>query len=225
MAPERSVSKRLKASPRATHARCMHRAAWDPMGEVKTLGKWWKTRGKPCKTMENLGKPVGFIIFMNTLGANYQTTLGSSWFMHIYNIYIPWGYENSSQLMTGSDLQLITFPHQRNFKTWFCESLLFFVATRIYIYIYGRGRRFPERTSIRIIELEKKQCFTVVKWRFYMSFFSLLMSFNYGSIFFRPSKLKSIMDHHNMFFWCSYFLYWNYEVHILCYIKDHWKRV
>ena len=69
-----------------------------------------------------------------------------------------------------------------------------------YIYIYGRGRRFPERTSIRIIELEKKQCFTVVKWRFFMSFFSLLMSFNYGSIFFRPSKLKSIMDHHNMFF-------------------------
>ena len=54
----------------------------------------------------------------------------------------------------------------------------------IYIYIYGRGRRFPERTSIRIIELEKKQCFTVVKWRFFMSFFSLLMSFNYGSIFF-----------------------------------------
>ena len=39
------------------------------------------------------------------------------------------------------------------------------------IYIYGRGRRFPERTSIRIIELEKKQCFTVVKWRFFMSFF------------------------------------------------------
>ena len=69
-----------------------------------------------------------------------------------------------------------------------------------YIYIYGRGRRFPERTSIRIIELEKKQCFTVVKWRFFMSFFSLLMSFHYGSIFFRPSKLKSIMDHHNMFF-------------------------
>ena len=68
------------------------------------------------------------------------------------------------------------------------------------MYIYGRGRRFPERTSIRIIELEKKQCFTVVKWRFFMSFFSLLMSFNYGSCFFRPSKLKSIMDHHNMFF-------------------------
>ena len=68
------------------------------------------------------------------------------------------------------------------------------------MYIYGRGRRFPERTSIRIIELEKKQCFTVVKWRFFMSFFSLLMSFNHGSIFFRPSKLKSIMDHHNMFF-------------------------
>ena len=68
------------------------------------------------------------------------------------------------------------------------------------MYIYGRGRRFPERTSIRIIELEKKQCFTVVKWRFFMSFFSLLMSFHYGSIFFRPSKLKSIMDHHNMFF-------------------------
>ena len=44
-------------------------------------------------------------------------------------------------------------------------------------------------------------------------------------IFFRPSKLKSIMDHHNMFFWCSYFLHWNYEVHTLCYIKDHWKRV
>ena len=69
-----------------------------------------------------------------------------------------------------------------------------------HIYIYGRGRRFPERTSIRIIELEKKQCFTVVKWRFFMSFFSLLMSFNYGSNLFRPSKLKSIMDHHNMLF-------------------------
>ena len=95
----------------------------------------------------------------------------------------------------------------------------------VYIYIYGRGRGFPERMSIRIIELEKKQCFTVVKWIFFMSFFSLLMSFNYGSNFFRPSKLKSIMDHHNMFFWCSYFLHWNYEVHILFYIKDHWKRV
>ena len=70
----------------------------------------------------------------------------------------------------------------------------------IYIYTYGRGRRFPERTSIRIIELEKKQCFTVLKWRFFMSFFSLLMSFHYGSFIFRPSKLKSIMDHHNMFF-------------------------
>ena len=33
-----------------------------------------------------------------------------------------------------------------------------------------------------------------------MSFFSLLMSFDYGSIFFRPSKLKSIMDPQNMFF-------------------------
>ena len=54
----------------------------------------------------------------------------------------------------------------------------------IYIYIYGRGRRFPERTSIRIIELEKKRCFTVVKWRLFMSFFSLLMSFHYGSFFF-----------------------------------------
>ena len=64
------------------------------------------------------------------------------------------------------------------------------------IYIHGRGRRFPERTSIRIIELEKKQCFTVVKWRFFMLFFSLLVSFNYGSIFFRPSKLKSVMDPH-----------------------------
>ena len=50
--------------------------------------------------------------------------------------------------------------------------------------------------SIRIIELEKKQCFTVVKWRFFMLFFSLLVSFNYGSIFFRPSKLKSVMDPH-----------------------------
>ena len=26
-----------------------------------------------------------------------------------------------------------------------------------------------------------------------------------------------------VFFWCSYFLHWNYEVDILCYIKDHWK--
>ena len=69
-------------------------------------------------------------------------------------------------------------------------------ATTYNIYIYGRGRRFPERTSIRIIELEKKQCFTVVKWRFFMLFFSLLVSFNYGSIFFRPSKLKSVMDPH-----------------------------
>ena len=66
----------------------------------------------------------------------------------------------------------------------------------IYIYIYGRGRGFPERMSIRIIELEKKQCFTVVKWRFFMLFFSLLVSFNYGSFFFRPSKLKSVMDPH-----------------------------
>ena len=40
----------------------------------------------------------------------------------------------------------------------------------------------------------------MVKWRFFMLFFSLLMSFNYGSFFFRPSKLKSIMDHHKMFF-------------------------
>ena len=71
-----------------------------------------------------------------------------------------------------------------------------YIYMYIYIYIYGRGRRFPERTSIRIIELEKKQCFTVVKWRFFMLFFSLLVSFNYGSIFFRPSKLKSVMDPH-----------------------------
>ena len=56
-------------------------------------------------------------------------------------------------------------------------------------------------------------------------FFSLLMSFNYGSFFFRPSKLKSSSDHHKLFFWCSYFLHWNYEVHFLFYIKDHWKRV
>ena len=68
--------------------------------------------------------------------------------------------------------------------------------TYAHIYIYGRGRGFPERMSIRIIELEKKQCFTVVKWRFFMLFFSLLVSFNYGSIFFRPSKLKSVMDPH-----------------------------
>ena len=76
------------------------------------------------------------------------------------------------------------------------ESTIFYV----YIYIYGRGRRFPERTSIRIIELKKKQCFTVVKWTFFIFFFSLLMSFNYGSIFFRPSKLKSSSDHHKLFF-------------------------
>ena len=28
-----------------------------------------------------------------------------------------------------------------------------------------------------------------------------------------------------VFFWCSYFLHWNYKVHFLFYIKDHWKRV
>ena len=92
--------------------------------------------------------------------------------------------------------------------------------------MYGRGRRFPERTSIRIIELEKKQCFTVVKMEifhvvlFIVNVFQLRINFfssvevevNYG-----PSQL--------CFFWCSYFLHWNYEVHILCYIKDHWKRV
>ena len=55
-------------------------------------------------------------------------------------------------------------------------------------------------TSIRIIEFVKKQCFTVVKWTFFIYFFSLLMSFNYGSIFFRPSKLKSSLEHHNFVF-------------------------
>ena len=87
------------------------------------------------------------------------------------------------------------------------------------IYTAGGGGS-PRGRQSGSFELEKKQCFTVVKWRFFMSFFSLLMSFNYGSTFFRPSKLKSIMDHHNMFFfWCSYFLHWNYEVHILCAIS------
>ena len=55
-------------------------------------------------------------------------------------------------------------------------------------------------TSIRIIELVKKQCFTVVKWTFFIYFFALLMSFNYGSNFFRPSKLKSSLEHHNFVF-------------------------
>ena len=40
-----------------------------------------------------------------------------------------------------------------------------FNASFLHIYIYGRGSRFSDRTSIRIIEFEKKQCFTVVKWR------------------------------------------------------------
>ena len=65
-----------------------------------------------------------------------------------------------------------------------------YVITHTYIYIYGRGRGFPERMSIRIIELEKKQCFTVVKWRFFMLFFSLLVSFNYGSIFFSSVEVE-----------------------------------
>ena len=43
------------------------------------------------------------------------------------------------------------------------------------------------------------------KMIFFVSFFSLLMSFNYESFFFRPSKLKSIMDHHNVFFWVFLF--------------------
>ena len=67
-----------------------------------------------------------------------------------------------------------------------------------------------------------------------MDFFHVVLFivdvFQLRIIFFRPSKLKAIMDHHNMFFFfffflCSYFLHWNYEVHILCYIKDHRKRV
>ena len=86
---------------------------------------------------------------------------------------------------------------------------------------YARGSRFSDRTSIWIIDFEKNQCFTVVKWGFLMPFISYMMCCNDGSIFFGPSKLRSFFDHHNMFFWCVFFPHWNYEVDI----KDHWKRV
>ena len=36
---------------------------------------------------------------------------------------------------------------------------LHYIHINIYIYIYGRGSRFSDRTSIRIIEFEKKTVF------------------------------------------------------------------
>ena len=75
-----------------------------------------------------------------------------------------------------------------------------YINYNIYIYIYGRGRRFPERTSIRIIELEEKQCFTVVKWTFFIFSFHCWCRLITDQFFFRPSKLKSSSDHHKLFF-------------------------
>ena len=113
-------------------------------------------------------------------------------------IYILWLYHYIYIMTIDNHLDNHFDNHFDNHLDNHIDNHYFHLS--LYIYIYGRGRRFPERTSIRIIELEKKQCFTVVKLTFFIFFFSLLMSFNYGSIFFRPSKLKSSSDHHKLFF-------------------------
>ena len=53
----------------------------------------------------------------------------------------------------------------------------------MYIYI-RQGEEVPREDVNQDHWIGEKQCFTVVKWRLFMSFFSLLMSFHYGSFFF-----------------------------------------
>ena len=60
-----------------------------------------------------------------------------------------------------------------------------------YIYIYIRqGEEVPREDVNQDHWIGEKQCFTVVKWRFFMSFFSLLMSFNYVVFFFSSVEVE-----------------------------------
>ena len=95
----------------------------------------------------------------------------------------------------------------------------------MYIYIYTAGGGGSPRGRQSGSLNWRKTVFHCGKMEIVHVVLFIVDVFPLRIIFFRPSELKSIMDHHNMFFWCSYFLHWNYEVHNLCYIKDHWKRV
>ena len=109
---------------------------------------------------------------------------------------------------------------------------IFLVAWNLYIiyiciYIYIRqGEEVPREDVNQDHWIGEKTVFHCGKMEIFHVVLFIVNVFQLRIIFFSSVEVEvNYGPSQYVFFWCSYFLHWNYEVHILCYIKDHWKRV
>jgi hypothetical protein len=142
-----------------------------------------------------------------------------------WGIVLVWKWRGVEVLRHGVFITIVTYY----VLLLLLSLLLYVIIIKLllnYWYIYIRqGEEVPREDVNQDHWIGEKTVFHCGKMEIFHVVFFIVEVFQLRINFFYPSKLKLIRDHHNIFFWYSYFLHWNYEVHILCYIKDHWKRI